>query len=162
MQDLVDLSIEPARVRDLDAVNRIVEAAIMTWKLPERVKRLSLPSYRYHADDLNHLDIRLALAASGDLLGIAAWESAEPRDAPDGHRALLLHGIYVDPAMHGSGIGSLLLEDGLDKARTESYRGILVKANRDARGFFTAKGLRPLAVDDPERDYPYRYWMELH
>ncbi|GAB6039601.1 hypothetical protein [Endothiovibrio diazotrophicus] len=29
---------------DLEAINRVVEGAVMSWQLPERVKRLSLPS----------------------------------------------------------------------------------------------------------------------
>jgi hypothetical protein len=44
-----------ASANDLDAVNRVIETAVMGWVLPERVKRLSLPGYRYAAHDLENL-----------------------------------------------------------------------------------------------------------
>jgi hypothetical protein len=36
----------PATSAYLDALNAVIEAAVMTRNLPKRVKRLSLPSYR--------------------------------------------------------------------------------------------------------------------
>ena len=41
-----DIRIRPVDETDLDALNRVIGAAVMTWALPERVKRLSLPVYR--------------------------------------------------------------------------------------------------------------------
>lgn len=35
---------------DLEQANAVVEAALMTWSLPERVKRLSLPAVRALTD----------------------------------------------------------------------------------------------------------------
>ena len=45
---------------DLGGVNAVVERAVMTWKLPERVKRLAMPSYRYAGCDLKYLHIVVA------------------------------------------------------------------------------------------------------
>jgi predicted N-acetyltransferase YhbS len=145
---------------DLDAVNTLVEAAIMTWDLPERVKRLSVPSYRYNNHDLEHLKLVIVESATGDIMGIATWEPADAADTPQNQKGLLLHGLYVHPEHHYQGIGSRLLEVALDAGRQVGYDGLLVKANKDAKGFFAARGLRRLTVERPG-DYPYRFWFEF-
>jgi hypothetical protein len=60
----------PATPADLDAVNRVVAQAMLGWSLPERVKRLALPSYLYQPHDLAALELRV-LDPPGDA---AAWE----------------------------------------------------------------------------------------
>ena len=131
----------------------------MAWQLPERVKRLSLPSYRYHPHDLDHLHIVVAEDANHAIVGLASWEPASPRDLPAGTRGLLLHGLYVDPSSQRQGMGSQLLAAAATAARDQGVDGLLVKAQADANGFFAARGLQRLAVDDPARDYPHRYWL---
>lgn len=154
------ITLRPAGLADLDALNGVVERAFMTWKLPERVKRLSLPSYRYSAIDLDFQHLVVAETATG-IVGVAAWEAAEARDLPLGLRGLLLHGLYVDPTHSRQGIGSRLLDAALLAARTQGYDGLLVKAQADALGFFAARGMRLLPVYDPDRDYPHRYWQAV-
>jgi len=146
---------------DLPAVNAVIERAVMSWNLPERVKRLSLSTYSYTPLDLEHLDVAAAVRGAGDILGVAAWEPADPADTPGGCSGLLLHGIYVDPAAHHQGIGTKLLAAAQAAARERAVDGVLVKAQRGAEGFFAARGFRKLSVEDPERDYPHRYWMGL-
>jgi len=150
-----------ATAADLDAINTLIEAAIGTWDLPDRVKRLSLASYRYHSLDLEHLELSVAEDATGAIVGVAAWEKADPRDAPEGARALLLHGIYVAPDLHGGGIGSRLVEVASSAARAAGFDGLLVKAHPSACGFFEACGFQRLAVTDPSRDYPHRFWRSV-
>ncbi len=133
----------------------------MNWDLADRVKRLSLSHYRYDAHDLDHLTVRGALVAPARVVGCATWEPANRADAPNGCQALLLHGIYVDPGCQRTGVGSRLLDAAVQAACDGHYAGLLVKANRDAQTFFSSRGLQQLPVDDPERDYPYRYWMGL-
>jgi GNAT superfamily N-acetyltransferase len=146
---------------ELDRVNAVIEAAVMGWDLPARVKRLSLPSYRYCAEDLEHLTSMVAVDALDRILGVAAWEPAEPVDVPTSRPAMLLHGLYVDPERQGSGIGTRLLSAAGQAARAVGFDGLLIKASRHAQGFFAARGLTLLPVEDPDRDYPYRFWMEL-
>jgi hypothetical protein len=74
--------IRRAGSQDLDAMNAVVEAGVRSWNLPERVKRLVMPSYRYTAADLDHVDLRV-LEFGGDLAGLAAWESLAPGELPD-------------------------------------------------------------------------------
>lgn len=155
------ITLRAATTADLDVLNRVVEQAVMGWDLPERVKRLVLPTYRYNAFDLAHQRVLLAVAADGGILGVAAWEPAPAADMPAGHSGLLLHGIYVAPAAQRGGIGSRLLAEVEHAARTQGIDGVLVKAQRGAEGFFLRQGYAPLPVQDPERDYPHRCWKEL-
>ncbi|MEE4659154.1 MAG: GNAT family N-acetyltransferase [Halieaceae bacterium] len=142
---------------DLPAINGVIERAIMTWGLPDRVKRLSLPLYRYNETDLGHLEVWVA-EDCGDIAGLAAWESAEAADLPEGRRGLLLHGLYVDPDRQGRGIGSRLLNACVARARELGLDGVLIKAQADAEPFFEKQGLERLPVRDESRDYALRYW----
>lgn len=154
-------TLRPAARADLPAINGIVERAVMTWTLAERVKRLSLPSYRYHAHDFLHMQGIVAEDSTGTLRGVAMWDESDPRDTPAGQRGLLLHGLYVDPAHQREGIGSRLLDAAAEAARIGGHDGLLVKAQADTCGFFATRGLERLPVNDPARDYPHRYWLPL-
>jgi predicted N-acetyltransferase YhbS len=156
------ISIRPAKPEDLEAINRIVEAAVMTWDLPERVKRLSLSSYRYNALDLEHFNMVVAEAEQQHIIGIAAWEQADARDIPAGQIGLMLHGIYVDPAHHYQGIGRQLFQYAEQAARQQHYDGVLVKAQTGAEGFFLAQGMHRLPVENSERHYANRYWKRVN
>ena len=159
--DTLDPVLRPAVPGDLDQINAVIGRAVMTWALPERVKRLALPVYHYDQQDLEHLSILVAEDAAAAVVGVAAWESAEARDCPQGRRGLLLHGLYVDPDRQRLGLGSRLLAAAESAARDQRYDGLLVKAQADALGFFRARGLEPLACEDPDRDYANRFWLEL-
>jgi predicted N-acetyltransferase YhbS len=155
------VSLRQAEEADLAALNAVIERAVMTWNLPERVKRLSLSTYRYQPHDLEHLHLVVAEDAGQAIIGVAAWESANARDLPADKRGLLLHGLYIDPAQARRGVGGRLLEAALDAAREQGCDGLLVKAQSDAAGFFAARGMQPLPVVDIARDYPYRFWQAL-
>ena len=155
------LAFRSATLDDLEKVNAVIEAAIMTWELPDRVKRLSLPSYRYRAHDYEHLHLIVAEDPARVMIGVAAWEPAESRDAPEGLRAMLLHGLYVSPDRHREGVGRRLIEKAEKAAREQGFDGLLVKAQRSAEGFFNACGFERLPVEDALRDYPYCLWRAL-
>lgn len=155
-----EIRIRSGHVDDLAAVNAVIEAAVMGWSLPERVKRLSVPSYRYDVIDLDHLD--LAIAEAGDrIVGVVTWEPAEARAVPGHDHVMLLHGLYVHPDWQRCGIGRQLLDTACEAARGEGADGVLVKAQPDASPFFAAAGLQSLPVLDGERDYAHRFWWPL-
>ncbi len=156
-----DIQLRPATPADLPAINQVIEAAVMTWDLPERVKRLSLPSYRYDAIDLRHLILLVAESPTAGIIGVAAWEGAAAKDCPPGRTALLLHGLYVDPAAQGQGVGSRLLTAAEGAARRARVDGLLVKAQADATGFFARHGMVALPADEPSNQYGRRYWKPL-
>ena len=76
---------------------------------------------------------------------------------PSGHPALLLHGAYVSAERRRKGIGSRLLQ-AAEQAAARNGCGVLVKAQAGAGAFFLRRGYRKLAIEDPEKDYPHRYW----
>ena len=156
-----DVTLRKATASDLTAVNKIIEAAVMGWDLPERVKRLSLPSYCYQPQDLDALDMVVAENSDHQVVGVAAWEPADQKDVLAGQRALLLHGIYVLPGCQRKGIGQKLLDAAEQAASDQAYDGLLVKAHESATGFFQAQNLKPLKVENENRDYANRYWKPI-
>ena len=154
--------LRPAMLEDLDAINSVVETAVMTWDLPERVKRLVLPSYHYTEVDLKHLEIVVAVDARQHILGVAAWEQADIRDTPQGQLGLLLHGLYVLPAYHHQGIGRQLFQAASDSALKHRVDGLLVKVQQNANGFFDAMGMSQLPAEDAMRHYSNRYWKSMN
>lgn len=155
------ISIRPAVKSDLGEINRVIESAIMTWNLPDRVKRLSLSSYRYTTFDFQHLDMVVAEDASHNIVGVAAWEEADARDTCSGQAAILLHGIYVQPSCQHHGIGKRLFQVAGQASRVNHYHGLLVKAQIDAEGFFQAMGMKSLPVENEQRDYARRLWKQV-
>lgn len=156
-----DVVIRPMQKRDLDAANAVIESCVMGWNLPDRVKRLSLRSYRYTAYDLAHFEIVLAESSGAGVTGVAAWEPAAPADLPDDQSGLLLHGLYVSPQFQNHGIGGLLVSAALAAVRREAMNGLLVKAQADASGYFRSHGFIRLPVENEKRDYPHRWWLPI-
>jgi GNAT superfamily N-acetyltransferase len=157
----ISIHLRSALKTDLDAVNRIIEAAVMTWNLPARVKRLSLSSYRYSELDFKHLNMVVAEDSEQNVIGVAAWEPAESKDLPAGKNALLLHGIYVQPQQHRRGIGHQLFQAAEQVAKENHFDGLLVKAQEDACGFFIAQGMDKLEAEDPARHYAHRFYKDV-
>jgi GNAT superfamily N-acetyltransferase len=144
---------------DLPAINAVVEAAMMTWDLPERVKRLALPSYRYSGADRRQFGFALARDPVDDtIIGVAAWEPADRNDCPPGRTGMLLHGLYVDPRQTRRGLGRRLVQSALAASTEQRLDGLLVKAQRDARGFFERLGFQQLEPVDGGRNYGLRNW----
>ena len=137
------LDVHKAALQDLDAINCLIERAVATWNLPERVKRLALPTYRYTPLDLQALTI-LAAYRGATLVGVAAWESTEPEASP----GLALHGLFVDPQWWGGGIGTALLARVEQSAREQGFKRVIVKAQPGATGFFLRHGFQAATSAD--------------
>ena len=153
-----EIVIRPVQEIDLDSVNAVIESCLMAWDLPERVKRLSISSYRYNSHDLGHLDMLLAKRAKTETIGVAAWEPASEYDLPTDKSGILLHGLYVAPHCQQRGIGSCFVNFALDAVRSHGMDGLLVKAQADAVGYFQAHEFIFLPIENPDRDYPHRWW----
>ena len=154
-----DVKIRSANENDLDAINQIIEQAVMAWQLPERVKRLALPSYRYTQLDMKYFTLVIA-ERENTIVGVVAWD-IDSHHGPKDSSGLLLHGIYVLPEHQHCGIGGRLLTEVENAARRAKMDGVLVKAQNDAVEFFLARGLSKLDAQDIQRDYENRYWKQL-
>jgi GNAT superfamily N-acetyltransferase len=145
---------------DLAEVNELIAAAMDTWQLSARVKRTSLPLYRYQTHDLEYLQIVVAATVKPGIVGVAAIEPVDKADAA-GCSDWSLHGLYVMPDQHRRGIASRLLERIETMAAAENVRGLLAKARPEAVPFFESRGFVRLTVEDHSRDYPYRFYKSL-
>ena len=131
---------------DLAAINRIVAQAMAGWDISDRVRRLSLPLYRYAEEDIEFLD--LLVFEREAIEGVAALEPREGGSA-------LLHGIYVLPQQHRSGIGSRLLRSAESLALRRGFRDLRVRARPESVGFFAANSYRSLPGDENSAGYPW-------
>lgn len=161
MTDDPEITLRPGLPADLGAINRVVEGAVMTWRVAERVKRLALPGYRYAESDFADHTFIVAARGGDGVVGVAAMTDAEARDLPAGSTGVYLHGLYVLPALHRRGVGARLFLAVVNRARECSAAGVLVKAQRDAEAFFHAQGMRPLERNGGEPVYPRPYWFSL-
>ena len=148
------------KISDLDNINTVIKDAIMTWDLPERVKRLSIGSYLYNSLDFEHINFIVAVDVDCNIIGVATWNDADNKDTPSACNAILLHGIYVSPHFHHKNIGTQLIEKINTVAMSGNYKGVLVKAQKDAIGFFISQGMKKLDVENPSRHYENRFWKD--
>jgi GNAT superfamily N-acetyltransferase len=141
----------------LARINDLITRAINSWNLTERVRRAALPSHLYDAADLRDYRFLLADADDGSLAGVAALTGpVEPGKALPEPLALL-HGLYVEPALHRTGIGRALLKAAEAKAVESGFHCLLVRAHRDSQGFFETNGYR----HTDRVSYPYAWVKEL-
>jgi GNAT superfamily N-acetyltransferase len=91
------------------------------------------------------------LLLDGILVGFSAYGPVQAADTPA--QILKLHKIYVDPAVHGTGLGSCLLERVETFARAGNYTKVILqvnKGNQRAINAYTRNGYiveRALVVD---------------
>ena len=145
---------------DLANVNDVLKVAVGVWNVSPRVKRLALPSYRYDEYDLQQLDF-LGAWRNGELVGFISLEPTERDPLCSKPVAMLVHGLYIVPQMHGAGVGTRLVNAAKHRARRQGYTSLLVRAERNAKAFFEKIGFTPLAVEDAQRDYPHRLSIAL-
>lgn len=153
------VKLRSATADDLLFINGIIEAAVMSWALPERVKRLSMPNYRYDAKAFAGVHMQVASDVDGDIVGLIAWRAPADNDVLEDRKALLLHGVFVDTPNHRHGVGRTLVKCCIKAAKEQSLDGVLVKAQPDAFEFFQALKFEQLPVVDEELDYKHRYWL---
>lgn len=155
----MNVHIRQAAISDLPDINRLVESAVMNWEMPERVKRLSLPSYQYDDQDFLHMKIYIAENDEQKLVGVYALSDAAIDNKSQS--ACLLHGIYVLPDFQRQGIGEALFADAEDHLKKTGGNRLLVKAQAGAIGFFQAQGMTERPVKNNVRDYPYLFQKEV-
>lgn len=154
-----NIRLRAATREDLAAINTVIEAAVMNWRLPERIKRLALPSYRYTNVDLEHLEAIVAETVEKGLVGVATCEISDS-EIP-GRQALLLHGLYVRPEVQHQGIGSLLFSAIEALVPRYGCDGLVLRAQSDAVGFFELHKMQRLESTNPKSDYAHRLWKPV-
>lgn len=130
----VVMDVKKATEEDLEELNSVITDAVMQWVLPDRVKRLSLPSFHYDALDVQHMDIRIARNHQHTIIAIIATEMT---DSPG---VILLHGIFVRSSDQRRGVGTLLLRTVEQNLSASMVKSLLVKPQKEAIDFFHALG----------------------
>ena len=153
------LEIRRADSDDLDCINQIITAAVMNWDLPERVKRLSLPTCIYNDIDLRHYHVYLAIQQKQPIATLVL--DNESVNMPGNKVATLIHGLYVHPDQQTRGIGRSLMQIAEQQATLKNADTLMVKAQKSAEGFFLRMGMQKLDIENENRDYPGRYWKSV-
>jgi N-acetylglutamate synthase-like GNAT family acetyltransferase len=154
MSDL-SLKIRPGTRDDLDAINAVIESAVLNWPMAERVKRLSLSSLKYDATDLSHLEAYVC-ERGNEIIGVATLDHHHGNEDSQG----LLHGLYVLPIVQGQGIGRRLLRETFENARRHNLDTVFVRAERVSAEYFRHQDLESI---EPANDaaYPYLFSKTL-
>jgi len=152
-----NLKARKAHQKDLPAINRLIERAVMNWPMAKRVKRLTVPVLQYDESDLAFFELHVATIRD-EIVGVAAWDATATQNLPNGQGGLF-HGLYVLPLIQGQGVGEKLMEAVFEDARVRQVNGLLIKAQRVSRGYFAHQGIPALAANDGE--YPWLYWKKL-
>ncbi len=141
--------IEPGRADAavIDAVNAVLEGAVVSWGLTERGHRLAVPCLRFRGEDARH--VGFVTLDVGDLRpgAFAAWESIAA-GAPDGGRTAVLHGLFVLPALQGRGVGTKTLKLAEETLGEHGFNRVGLRAWRDSAPFFLGRGYRPTPGGD--------------
>ncbi len=83
--------------------------------------------------------VRVALGPRSEIVGFATVVS-------DGGDRCALEDLFVDPAVMRRGVGWLLVEDAVERARTEGYREMTVIAHPRVFPFYERLGFVPAEV----------------
>jgi N-acetylglutamate synthase-like GNAT family acetyltransferase len=146
-----------AVVSDLPYINALIELAVLNWPMPNRVKRRAVPVLQYDETDQRFLEMHVA-TIKGEIVGVAAWDATLSESLPNGQGGLF-HGLYVLPLIQGQGVGETLMEAVFEDARIREVSGLLIKAQRVSKCYFSHQGIPALTANNGE--YPWQYWKEL-
>ena len=162
MQQRFPHTAHEAAPTDLPQINAVIQSAITTWHLPERVRRLTAPLFEVDVTDMRDGQWLVTKNQDHEVTGVAHWTRAIGGDLPDKHRrAAIVHSLYVKPDAQHRGLGTALLGFIERAAREESFTALVVRAQRDAEGFFTANGFRPLRPEPDGVTYPRGLWRPV-
>lgn len=119
---------------------REVEAGA-THDLRRRVLRnhLADPGVEYPDDDRAET-VHLAVEDDDGQVVAIATTFPEPTPHRPGARATRLRGMAVDPGCQGRGVGALLLEAVVGRARTDGYEVLWANGRDVALGFYRRHG----------------------
>lgn len=134
----VVMNLQAAGEKDLEELNAVISDAIMQWDLPERVKRLSLPSFHYDVLDLQHMDIQIVRNSQQAIVGVIATETTDLLDT------ILLHGVFVSTKVQRKGVGKFLLKTVEQQLLSLKVKNLLVKPQKGALNFFHKMGFESI------------------
>lgn len=125
--------VRPETAEDFEAIRDINVAAFRDHPFSQQTEHLIVEALR----DAGALEVSLVAEADGQVVGHVAFSCATVGDASEGW--YLLGPIAVLPAVQGRGIGSALVEAGMDELRSRGAAGCALVGDP---GFYGRFGFR--------------------
>lgn len=125
----IAVAIRPAQRSDLDAINRVVEGAVLSWAHDAHVKLHSLPDLRYRSVDLDLAILLVVIGSHQHVLGVVscACASTASTGGESPYNVLRLDGPYIDPDYRGTDIGLQLLDEAKSLARRQGRQALVIE-----------------------------------
>ncbi len=125
----IAVTIRPAKRSDLDAINRVVDEAMLCWARAAHVKAHTLPDLRYRSA---HLDLAMLLVVVGSqqhVLGVVSCACATTDNVGGDATCsvLRLDGPYIDPGYSGTDIGAQLIDEAKALARRQGRQALVIE-----------------------------------
>lgn len=150
MEDLMLRRETPA---DYEAVEGLIRSAFYNWYVPGCSEHYLAHILRGHPDFIPELD--LVAEAGGELVGSIMYTKSFLTDEDGAEKVILTFGpIAVRPDRQRRGIGRVLIEESLKKARELGYEAVVIVGDPDnyvSRGFVSAKRL---GISLPDGSFP--------
>ncbi len=151
--------ISQATPTDLRQLNDVIQRAVSTWQLPERVRRLTAPFFTVDEQDLRDRQWLVSKNQDGTVVGVAHWTKALGYDLPEGCQgAAVIHGLYVDSTQQRRTVGTSLLRHIDQLALQADLPALVVRAQRSAESYFVSQQFRPLRDEPDGPTYPRGLW----
>ena len=125
------MSVRPARPDEAEAISALAMRAKAHWGYDAEFLEACRPELTWSPEQIEQQDV-LVWEEGGRLIGTTARGGA----APDGG----LWAVFVDPQLHGRGIGRALVDAVVARARAAGCRTLTIAADPNAEGFYLAVG----------------------
>jgi predicted N-acetyltransferase YhbS/8-oxo-dGTP pyrophosphatase MutT (NUDIX family) len=144
------LKLRPALVSDAPALTEILHRAKASWGYPDHL----MAEFRDHWQ-ISEATIRSLTMTVAERGGTpVAFSGVTRQDAT----TLLIDFLFVQPELHGQGIGALLLTRAEDQARQEGLTRLYLESDAHAAPFYERRGFRTIATRpsemSPGKDIP--------
>jgi GNAT superfamily N-acetyltransferase len=115
-------------------------SAEQTHELRRLVLRDGTPSTDVRFDDDDRPDaLHLGAESAGEIVAISTWIRRPHPDHP-ALRGVQLRGMATAPSRRGTGLGSVMLNVGVDRMRDDGVELVWARARDSALGFYTRHG----------------------
>ncbi|MEZ5038556.1 MAG: GNAT family N-acetyltransferase [Saprospiraceae bacterium] len=125
------MKIKKAKPADCPILTQISKAAKAHWGYPEEWLAMWEDDLSIKKGDLSHFRV-FKLTEKGVILGFSAISEKE--------NTLAIEHLWIRPQLIGKGLGKYLLQNSLEKVRTESHTTLTVIADPNAVGFYEKFG----------------------
>ena len=130
----MDITVRQARPEEQGELTRLCVRATLSAGHDEAFIDRVMPALTVTVPFINANCVQVAQASSGDVVGVV-WVTltALPGIA-------LLHGLFVDPAHWKQGIGRILFEGAVARAREITTAALMVYSEPSSEGFYKRMG----------------------